>query len=152
MKLRHAVAAACWLASQSAIALAGAFKPYPGAQIDERTTEIANLRAAATPGSPARKTTVYVTPHAYDKVVAYYRNLGREAALPAAPGKPAKKPPEVKPLRQTYIILDNAPALRLSKRWVKVQSPYGGSIWAEAPKSADQPEQELTGILYVETE
>ena len=152
MKLRHAVAAACWLAGQPAIALAGAFKPYPGAQVDERTTEIANLRAAAAPGSPARKTTVYVTPHAYEKVVAYYRNLGREAALPAPPGKPAKKPPDVKPLRQTYIILDNAPALRLSKRWVKVQSPYGGSIWAEAPKPADQPEQELTGILYVETE
>jgi hypothetical protein len=142
----------CLLACQPARDRAGRRLQTLSGQIDERTTEIANLRAAAAPGSPGRKTTVYVTPHAYDKVVAYYRNLGREAALPAAPGKPAKKPPEAKPLRQTYIILDNAPALRLSKRWVKVQSPYGGSIWAEAPKSADQPEQELTGILYVETE
>jgi hypothetical protein len=154
MKLRLAVAVAGWLAGQPAMVLAGAFKPYPGAQIDERTTEIANLRATATPGGPARKTTVYVTSHSYDKVVAYYRNLGREAALPAAPGKPAKpaKPEDGKPLRQTYIMLDNAPALRLSKRWVKVQSPYGGSLWAEAAKPADPPEQELTGILYVETE
>jgi hypothetical protein len=151
MRLRHAVVAACWFASQSVIAQAGAFKPYPGAQIDEKSTEIANLRAGAAPGSPARKTMVYVTAHSYDRVVAFYRGLGREAALPATPGKPAKLP-EGKPLRQTYIILDDAPALRLSKRWVKVQSPYVGSIWSEAAKGAAPPVQDLTGILYVESE
>jgi hypothetical protein len=129
---------------------AAPFKPYPGAQIDDRTTRLINPRAEESRASRSRTTTIYITTDSYDKVLAFYRRLGREFVLPGGLGRPTGLP-EGKKLRQTYIILDAARGLKASKRWVKIQTPYVGPAWKTRLKPGEEPLKEMTAIMYVET-
>lgn len=140
----------CAVLASSAIALAAPFERYPGAQIDEHTTDAANFRLARIEsGQRTRKTTIYATTDPFDKVLAFYRKRGRVFTLPGGLGKPSDLP-EGKQLHQTYIILDGASGLTASKRWVKIQSPYVGPVWKNVLKKGDKPVKELTAILYVD--
>lgn len=140
----------CAVLASSGISRAAPFERYPGAQIDEHTTEAANLRVARTKRDrQTRRTTIYATTDPFDKVLAFYRKRGRVFTLPGGLGKPTDLP-EGKQLHQTYVILDGARGLTASKRWVKVQSPYVGPVWKNVLKKGDKPVRELTAILYVE--
>ncbi|MBS1171818.1 MAG: hypothetical protein H6R12_648 [Proteobacteria bacterium] len=137
------------LATGALLAQAAPFKPYPGAQIDEYTTEAVNRRAASKTGEDAGKTTIYVTTDAYEKVVAFYRRSGREFVMPGGLGQPSDLP-EGKKLRQMYLILDGASGLRTSRSWLKIQSPYVGPTWKTDLKPGDAPIRELTAIMHVQ--
>lgn len=141
---------ACVLAFAAAVAAAGTFKPYPGAQVDEHATAASNMRRT-TGGGPAGKATIYATIDDFDKVLSFYRKQGRVFALPPGLGK-AMRLPEGKTLRQTYILLDRAKTLEKSKRWIKIQSPYVGPLWKSELKPGDAPVKELTAILHYETQ
>jgi hypothetical protein len=140
----------CAILASSAIARAASFERYPGAQIDEHTTDAANYRLARVEsGRRTHKTTIYATTDPFDKVLAFYRKRGRMFTLPGGLGKPSDLP-EGKQLRQAYVILDGASGLKASKRWVKIQSPYVGPVWKNVLKKGDKPVKELTAILYVD--
>jgi hypothetical protein len=143
-----AVALGCGAALLAGPAMAGAFKAYPGAQLDEYATAAANRRLAGT-GQPAARTTIYATIDDYGKVFGFYRKQGRVFALPKELGT-ATKLPEGKTLRQSYVILDGADGLAKSRRWVKIQSPYVGPLWKPELRPGDAPLKELTAILYTE--
>ncbi|MGB0127656.1 MAG: hypothetical protein WBP72_08455 [Rhodocyclaceae bacterium] len=139
----------CGFALLTVAANAGAFKLYPGAQLDEYASAAANRRLVAT-GQPVARTTIYATVDDYDKVFTFYRKQGRVFNLPKELGT-ATKLPEGKKLRQSYVILDGATTLAKAKRWVKVQSPYAGPTWKAELKPGEAPLKELTAILYSET-
>jgi hypothetical protein len=138
----------CGFALLTAAASATAFKPYPGAQVDEYATAAANRRLAGT-GQPAARTTIYATIDDYDKVFAFYRKQGRVFALAKGLGA-ATRLPEGKKLRQSYVLLDGADGLAKSRRWVKIQSPYVGPLWKSELRPGEAPLKELTAILYSE--
>lgn len=138
----------CLFACHALVAAAAPFQRYPGAQIDERTTELVNRRAAAKGGEAAAKTTIFVTTDTYEKVLAYYRKFGREFVMPGGLAQPSDLP-EGKKLRQTYIVLDGSSSLRSSKSWVKIQNPYVGPVWKTQLKPDDKPMRELTAIMHV---
>jgi len=140
---------ACVLAAGAGLAHGAPFKPYPGAQVDEYTTEAVNRRAASRAGEEMGRTTIYVTTDAYEKVVAFYRRSGREFVMPGGLAQPSDLP-EGKKLRQIYLILDGAASLRTSRNWVKIQSPYVGPTWKAEIKPGDTPIRELTAIMHVQ--
>lgn len=148
MNYRKVIFAACLAAALAGGAFAAPFKPYPGAQLDEHTTEMVNRRAAAKTAVAPGSTTIYVTTDAYEKVVAFYRRLGREFVMPGGLAQPTDLP-EGKKLQQKFFILDKSSGLRGSKSWVKIQNPYAGPAWKPKLKSDDAPMKEMTAIMHV---
>ena len=83
----------CAVLASPAIALAAPFERYPGAQVDEHTTDAANYRLARIEsGKRTRTTTIYATTDPFDKVLAFYRKRGRVFTLPGGWASPAVCP------------------------------------------------------------
>ena len=113
MRILSAVTATAVLLLASP-ALAGEFKVYPGAKIDERATREGTG-------------TVYTTADPFDKVAAFYKGIGTEYMMPRASGtsgKPKKRGGY--DLWEAYFIFDGAKELADSKVWAKVQRPALG--------------------------
>lgn len=120
----------CLILTRASVASAVAFKPYPGAKMDERATKEAT-EAAAEAKMPGLKVTIYTTPDSFQTVPSFYKALAREFVMPRTSGtlgKPAKFEDEGKSfdLWEACFILDEAKDVRDSKLWVKVQRPYIG--------------------------
>ena len=75
------------------------------------------------PSSPGLQTQIYVTPDSYDKVVAFYKPLYKEYAMPS--GGPML--PSGKQVQWSFFLVDGAKDLSESKSWIKVQYPYVGT-------------------------
>jgi hypothetical protein len=95
-------------------------KMYPGARIDQASTEEAKSAAAL---QPELEMTVYATPDPFDKVYAFFKKTGKEYKVI---GSGARKLPNGQELKNAFFILDEGEDLVSSKRWVKVQRPYIG--------------------------
>lgn len=125
---------------------AAAFKPYPGARLDERATRDAN--AAAKQAGMGSVATVYTTGDPFAKVAAFYKGIAAEYSMPRASGtagKPKKYPGY--DLYEAYFIFDGAPDLSQSRLWVKVQRP-AIALYAEGPESEEV--KDVTVILVSE--
>jgi len=105
-----------------AISAAGqTFKVYPGAKkLEKESAEIAKTLPAGSEGS------VYVTNDSYEKVVAFYKGIGKEYTMPYM--KKTTKLPTGQELMSVYFIFDGAASIATSKNWAKVQRPYVGSV------------------------
>jgi hypothetical protein len=115
----------------SAATMAGEFKVYPGAKVDQKATEEARRladsvrkqapRMAASTGEP----TIYVTTDPIEKVFEFYRGIAKEYQMP---GPKEKKLPSGQALKQAFFIFDGASDLASSKLWAKIQRPYVGDL------------------------
>ncbi len=129
---------------------AAEFKVYPGAKLDERATKAATDAAQ---GAGMRvSATVYTVGDSFDKVAAYYKNLGSEYNMPMASGTAGQpKRREGFDLREAYFIFDGAKDLSASKSWAKVQRPALGLY----PEDLKDPEHmkplDVTAIVYSQT-
>lgn len=107
------------------LGLASQFKVYPGASLDEKATKEA--RELATQAKQAGSPRIYTTKDPFQKVALFYKELGKEIAMPRSSGtKGNPKKIEKYDLWEAYFILDGALDLSSSKSWVKVQRPYIG--------------------------
>lgn len=126
--MRHA-AHAFWIVPALALAARGqpaAFKPYPGAAVDQKATKEAKELAEG-------EVTIYTTRDSFEKVLAFYKPLGKEYRMPAPDGPVPLRSGGT--LKEAYFILDGAPDIVESRAWFKIQRPYAGR-----PKAAFNPE------------
>jgi hypothetical protein len=138
-----------WWAAALAAAGAQALPPfpvYPGARVEAPAPSIYRRRDS----DEQRKTTIYVTSDAYEKVRAFYLRRGREFEMPGGLGQSAALP-DGRKLRQSYITLDGAAGLRNSKRWVKIQTPYSRPAWSGQAEAGEAPAGDTTAIMHVES-
>ena len=105
-------------------AAAQGFKPYPGASkyTPPDTPENRELLKAIPAGTTG---TYFTTSDAYDKVVAFYKTVGKEYRMAHMPGG---KLPSGQELKMTFIIFDGAADIMASKHWAKIQHPFVGEI------------------------
>ncbi len=121
--LRTASLALFALAVSAGVAAQG-FKPYPGASkyTPPDTPENREMMKAIPPGTTA---SYYTTSDSFDKVVAFYKSVGKEYRMPHMPGG---KLPNGQDLKMTFIIFDGAADIMVSKSWAKIQYPFIGQI------------------------
>ncbi len=99
-------------------AAAAELKIYPGAKTDAWAAEALRRGKATLP--PGTESELYVTPDAYDKVYAFYKqNSTREVSL--GHGGPAL--PDGTRIKWSFFLLDDAKTMAASKLWLKVQRP-----------------------------
>ncbi len=106
----------------AAAAAAQASKPYPGAtKYTPPDTDETRQAAKALP--PGTTSATYITNDSFDKVVAFYKALGKQYNISYRP-----KLPNGQEMQQTFILFDGAADLRTSKNWAKIQRPFVGSV------------------------
>jgi hypothetical protein len=102
----------------------GEFKPYPGAtaytppETEETKQFVSQLR-------PGTTITAYFTNDPFDKVVAFYRGIGKEYTRSKV--KPARLP-NGQPIQKAFLIFDGAADPLHSRNWARIQHPFIGSI------------------------
>ena len=97
---------------------------------------------------PGITASYYTTADSFEKVVAFYKNVGKEYRMPHMPGG---KLPSGQELKMTYIIFDGAADIMASKSWAKIQHPFIGAIefkGVAAPEYKDI--RDLTEIVVSE--
>jgi hypothetical protein len=103
------------------------FKLYPGSKTEEKETQEARELAAKSKMGNS-KGTVYTTKDSFEKVMAFYKDLGKEYKMPSQKEGKVKKLPSGQELKEAYFILDGAEELMGSKLWIKIQQPYIGKV------------------------
>ena len=104
----------------SAVVLAGSFKVYPGANLEDiYTTKQSGVDSKM---SKPLKIIIFTTNDFFENVVSFYRGNAREYRMPGG-GKPMKLS-SGQELREAYFILDNAGDITTSEHWIKIQRPY----------------------------
>jgi hypothetical protein len=98
-------------------AAAAELKVYPGAKTDAWAAEALRRGKSALP--PGTESELYVTPDAYEKVYAFYKQNAREVSM--GHGGPAL--PNGTQVKWSFFVLDAAKGLADSKLWLKVQRP-----------------------------
>jgi hypothetical protein len=131
----------------AAVVLAQAAKVYPGAK-KYTPPDTEETREAAKAMPPDMQSTIYLSDEAYEKVTTFYSRQGKEFAMPGMP-KDAKLP-SGQAMHQSFFILDEAPDLRSSKSWVKVQRPFIGSVTMKDGVPEFRDVRDVTAIEVVE--
>lgn len=123
-KIRFSSVAIAVLAVATVVAGQG-FKVYPGASkyTPPDTEETREVMKALPPGTEA---TIYLSNDSFEKVVAFYKGLGKEYTMPYMPKN--RKLPSGQELKQTFFIFDGAKDITTSKSWAQVQRPFIGSM------------------------
>jgi hypothetical protein len=98
-----------------------AFKLYPGAT-KYTPPDTAESRQWASALPPGTKITAYLTNDSFEQVVAFYRGLGRSYSNPNTPV--GDKLPNGQRMEKAFVIFDDAPDLRTSRRWISIQHPF----------------------------
>ena len=109
------------------VSFAGEFKPYPNAQLDAKASQDAT--AAAVGAGLSQRSTIYTSTDSFEKVVAFYKPLATEIALPASLAKGVQLP-DGRSTRVAWLAVDGAKSIAESKRWLAIQFPYVGSVGA----------------------
>jgi hypothetical protein len=133
-----------WIAIAALAAEQQADKVYPGARMDAPGTEQAKNLAA---GQPDLEITVCTTVDPYYKVFAYFEKKGREFK---PVGSRVRKLPNGESLHDAFFILDSAPTIVSSKRWVKLQYPYIGQYGLSRNKTGQYDIRDVTAIVFSE--
>jgi hypothetical protein len=148
MKTRTGKLAAAALTASVLMAGAGAaeFKPYPGAVKYTPPETEANQRFtnALRPGLTI---TAYFSNDSFEKVVAFYKGLGREYTdARMKPGRLANG----EEVRKAFLILDDARDVASSKSWVSIQHPFTGRVSMQAGVPQYSDVREVTEIVFTE--
>ena len=101
---------------------AGSFTEYPGATVDQKLTEKAQVASDQAGASSSVK--VFYTADGFEKVVDFYRGLGKEFKM----GMPAQKLEDGTVIQKAFIILDGASDLGMSTDWLAIQNPLIGDF------------------------
>jgi hypothetical protein len=115
---------------------------YPGARVDVPSTQQARNISA---GQPDLEITVYNTADPYYKVFAFFQKKGKEFKTL---GSNARKLPNGWELHDAFFILDDAPTMASSKRWVKLQYPYIGQYGLTRNTSGQYDIRNVTAIVF----
>lgn len=101
------------------------FKVYPGAKkfVSPETKESKEALASLPAGTEISS---YLTNDSFEKVVAFYKGLGKESSLPFM--KKGEKLPNGQEIKRTWFIFDGADDISTSPSWAMVQRPYIGSV------------------------
>jgi hypothetical protein len=104
---------------------AQSFKVYPGAKklVSPETKESKEASASLPAGTEINS---YLTDDSFEKVVAFYKGLGKESSLPFM--KKGEKLPNGQEIKRTWFIFDGAEDISTSTNWAMVQRPYIGSV------------------------
>ena len=107
--------------SLSAVVLAGSFKVYPGAKLED----IYETKQSGVDSKMSKplKVIIFTTNDLFENVAAFYRGTAREYRMPGSSGKPTKLS-SGQELKEAYFIFDNAADIMTSKHWIKIQRPY----------------------------
>jgi hypothetical protein len=154
-----------------AAADAAEFPLYPGAQYDAALSQknIEQVKRFGL-GAALSHSAAYLTPDPFDAVLAFYRKIAREYAMPGRaadhrlvlPAEIGRGPggfteiPSPVVVHEAFFILDNAADLSHSRQWLMIARPIIGQMSIEP-----QPQnglrfhyrdlREATVITYVET-
>jgi hypothetical protein len=123
------------------------FKPYPGATkyTPPDTKETREAMKALPPGTTG---TTYTTNDSFEKVVAFYKGIGKEYKMPGMRG--GGKLPTGQEMKQTFLIFDGAADIMTSKSWAKVQHPFIGSVDFKGGAPEYHDIRDITAIVLTE--
>lgn len=138
-------AAACVLVLGMATGVsAQGFQVYPGAK--KFTPPSTEKALQAMP--PNATETIYFTNDSFEKVVAFYKDLGK-MHTPAFLKNGAKLP-NGQPLKETFFIFDGSTTLTFSNSWAKIQRPYVGAIDLEGATPEYSDVRDVTAIFIID--
>ena len=121
-----------------------AFKLYPGAS-KYTPPDTAETRQWASALPPGMKITAYVTNDSFEKVVAFYRGLGRPYTNPNTPV--GDKLPNGQRIEKAFVIFDDATDLRTSRRWISIQHPF--IRWVSGKKGGAAGHRDVTDVTEI---
>jgi hypothetical protein len=121
-----------------------AFKLYPGAS-KYTPPDTAETRQWASALPPGMKITAYVTNDSFEKVVAFYRGLGRPYTNPNTPV--GEKLPNGQRIEKAFVIFDDAPDPRTSRRWISIQHPF--IRWVSGKKGGAAGHRDVTDVTEI---
>ena len=116
---------------------------YPGARIDQAATNTARTVASSRPDF---ETTVYTSTDSFDRVYAFFKRTAKEYKVI---GSGVRKLPNGQTLQDAFFLLDSAPSLADSKRWVKIQRPYIGEYGLAHGTPTKDDVRDITAIILV---
>ena len=123
------------------------FKLYPGAtKYTPPDTEETREAAKALP--PGTTSTIYTTNDSFEKVVAFYKSLGKEYKMPGM--RAGRKLPSGQDLKEMYLIFDGAADIVASKSWAKVQRPFIGDVDFKGGAPVYKDVRDITTIIVAE--
>ncbi|MGB9072289.1 MAG: hypothetical protein WCC22_06430 [Terriglobales bacterium] len=123
------------------------FKLYPGAtKYTPPDTEETREAAKALP--PGTTSTIYTTNDSFEKVVAFYKSLGKEYKMPGM--RAGRKLPSGQDLKEMYLIFDGAADIVASKSWAKVQRPFIGDVDFKGGVPVYKDVRDITTIIVAE--
>ncbi len=96
---------------------------------------------------PNATETIYFTNDSFEKVVAFYKNLGKIHRPPFL--KNGAKLPSGQPLKETFFIFDGSPTLTFSNSWAKIQRPYVGAIDLQGTTPEYSDIRDVTAIFII---
>ena len=144
--LRSACVALLVCAVTSALAGDG-FKPYPGA-VKYTPPDTQETREAMKSLPPGTTSTTFLTNDPFEKVVAFYKDSGKEYKMPHM--RAGGKLPTGQELKQTFLIFDSAPDIGTSKNWANVQYPFIGSVGIKGGVPEYHDVRDMTTITLIE--
>lgn len=122
-------------------------KVYPGATkyTPPDTEETREALKALPPGTQA---TYYVTNDSFEKVMEFYKRLGKEYTIPGQ--TKGGKLPSGQELKQAIFIFDGAKDITTSKSWAKIQRPFIGGIEFKGGRPEYHDVRDVTAIDLVQ--
>ena len=144
MKTAAYVLASVMFIASTTVTLAGAFKVYPGARLEEVYEAKQSETGAKMSKSP--KVIIFITNDLFENVVTFYRGITREYRIPGSSGKPTKLS-SGQELKEAYFIFDNAADIMTSKHWIKIQRPYLGRSQTAGGPGKYEAVREVTAII-----
>lgn len=76
--------------------------------------------------APGTTITGYLSKDSFEKVVAFYRGLGRQYTNPNAPG--GDKLSSGPRIETAFLIFDDAPDVRTSRNWISIRHSFVRSV------------------------
>ncbi len=138
-----------WLVLASVAGAADkAFELYPGATAYAPPETEANKQFSQSL-RPGTKITAYLSNDSLEKVLAFYKRLGKEFTPRNVIDD---KLPNGQHLRKKFVILDGASNLLASREWVSVQHPFFGSVLRVQGKPEYHDVRDVTEIVLTEKE
>ena len=96
---------------------------------------------------PGTKITAYLTTDSFEKVVDFYKGLGKEVTTAKAPDI---RLPNGQEVRKKFLILDGAADIVHSKSWLSVQRPFFSAVARPGGSAEFKDVRDVTEIVVTE--
>jgi hypothetical protein len=147
MTLNRKVGTAALLVLTASVAAGGGLMYYPEATVYNPPNTEANRQFANAlrPGTTIR---AWFTQDTFEQVLGFYRAVGREFKPPQP--LPAEKLPSGQVIQKVFVIFDGAPDPVTSRRWIRIQHPFRGSVARTNGVLRYQDVRDVTEIVLTE--